>query len=132
MTKLLIVGGWDNVIGPIDNVDVIDLTFEIQGCLSPASYSFAGLYMVGTLIDKVPIVCGGQPDNGADSLTTNECYQYNHDSNIWAPTNQNMLDHRFGPAGSLVDSSTCHVPWVGECVGWGFCLEGVLTRIFKK
>ncbi len=100
----MVIAGWNYDVGSFDSVEAIDLTSEIQSCLSPSGYPFSGTYHVGTMLDGVPLVCGGYDDDR--DIGTDECYWYNYNDNVWVPTSQNMLESRYAPAASLIDSAT--------------------------
>ncbi len=104
----MVVAGWNaNIDVTLDNVQVINLASEIQSCLTPSDYPLSVWGPVGTMFNGSPLVCGGFDDVNDNSL--NECYQYNYQDNIWAPTNQNMLESRVAPAASMVDSATLFI-----------------------
>ncbi len=104
-TKIFVVGGYNDNTGEYyDSAEVVDLTSEVQSCLPPANYPFPVYYMVGTLINDMPLICGGYDDHSASF--TDACYQYNHSDNRWFPTQETMLHGRWGHQASMVDSET--------------------------
>ncbi len=103
-SKVLVIGGLQDGLGYLNNVEVVDLSSETPSCDSVANYPYPVGFPVGTLLDGMPTVCGGF--NSDTGLYTNKCTQYIYEENRWVVMEETMSVPRYVHRASMVDSAT--------------------------